>query len=140
MRCCWRQDPKERPTMAQIVKWSKQTELKSLRTFLSLESKEILCVCQCHVNHVNRNVAKKPLNFQSTLPNCESFTPLLSSLCAQSPQAKATHLLDHNAEELNPQHVQIWVAHGNKDAAKLNIITFRSHDLGYWVSSLSCLC
>lgn len=145
MQCCWRQDPQERPTMAQVVEWSKLPELKSLRTILSLELKELLCVCQCHVNHVNRNVVEqKPLNFQSTLPLCESFTPLFSSLCAQSPQGKNAHISDCHTKDSDHQHVQIWVAHANtsttklidSSAAKMTIITFRSCDLGYWVSTV----
>lgn len=131
MRCCWRQDPKERPTMAQVVKWSKQAELKSLRTILPLESKDVLCVCQCHVNHVVQNITEKPLHVQSTLPNCESYTPLLFSMHAQSPSANSTC---QESEGSTHQHVQIWVAQDNSDATKLTIITFRSCDLGYWVS------
>ena len=139
MRRCWKQDPNERPTMAQVMKWSKQAELQSLRTFYSLEAKELLCVCQCNVNHVNQNVVEKPENFQSIIPECESFTPLLSTMCAQSPLDIGTRLLDDN-KTFGPQHIQIWVAHGKR---KLTIITFRSCDLGYWVSSLlnyACNC
>lgn len=133
MRCCWRQDPNERPTMVQVMKWSKQPELQSMRTFYSLEAKELLCVCQCNVNHLNRNVVGRPENFKSIVPKCESFAPLLSSMCAQSPLDMNAQLLDRNKETVGPQHIQIWVAHDNR---KLTIITFRSCDLGYWVSSL----
>ena len=132
MRCCWRHDPKERPTMAQVVKWSKQVELKSLRTILSLESKDVLCVCQCNVNHVIQNVTEKPLHVQSTLPNCESYTPLLLSMHGQSPTVISTR--QQSEGHSNHQRVQIWVAQGNSGATKLTIITFRSCDLGYWVS------
>ena len=131
MQCCWRQDPKERPTMAQVVKWSKLDELKSLRTILSLQSKELLCVCQCHVNLVIQNAAEKPLNIHSTLPNCDSYTPLLFSMHAQSPLAKSAC---HKAEDSSHQHIQIWVAQGDGSGTKLTIVTFRSYDLGYWVS------
>ena len=131
MQCCWKQDPNERPTMAQVLKWSKQAELQSLRMIFPLEAKELLCVCQCNANHVNQNVVEKPQNFQSIIPGCDSFTPLLSSMCAQSPLD--AQLLDHNKETFGPQCIQIWVAHGDR---KLTIITFRSSDLGYWVSSL----
>lgn len=129
MQLCWKQDPKERPTMAQIVKWSKQKELKSLRTILSLESKKLLCVCQCYVNHVKQNTVEEPLIFQSTIPGCESFTPLLSSLSSHSLQTES------RTKAINAQHIQIWVAQSDNGASKLTIITFRSSDLGSWVSS-----
>jgi len=137
MQCCWKQNPKERPTMAQIVKWSKQAELKSLRTILPIESKHLHCVCQCHINHINQNAANKLLKFQSTIANCVSFTPLFSSLSKDSPQTKSRHFLNHHAKTINAQHIQIWIAHSENGASKLTIITFRSCDLGYWVSSRS---
>ena len=135
MQQCWQKDPKERPTMAQIVKWSKQKELKSLRIMQSLESNGLLCVCQCNVNHTNQNPIEMPLNFQSTIPNCESVVPLFSSLSSHSLKTKSTQLPDHRAKATNTQHIQIWVAQSDKDTSKLTIITFRSSDLGYWVSS-----
>ena len=119
--------------MAQVMKWSKQPELQSLRTFYSLKAKELLLVCQCNVNHLNENVVGRPENFKSIIPECESFAPLLSSMCAQSPLDINARLLDHNKETFGPQHIQIWVAH---DHRKLTIVTFRSYDLGYWVSSV----
>ena len=119
--------------MAQVLKWSKQPELLSLRTFYSLEAKKLLCVCQCNVNHRNQKVVGRPENFKSIVPECGSFAPLLSSMCVQSPFDINARLLDHNKETYGPQHIQIWVAHDNR---RLTIITFRSCDLGYWVSSL----
>ena len=136
MQCCWKQDPNERPSMTQVIKWGKLTELKSLRAILPLEAKELICVSHCNVNHtsVDPKEVEKPSNFEQIIPECESFTPLLHFMMSQSPlDMSAGHMHNHTETE----HVQIWVAHSN---TKLTIISFRSCDLGYWVSSLLKYC
>ena len=136
MQCCWKQDPNERPSMTQVIKWAKLTELKSLRAILSLEAKELICISHCNVNHMNVNPkdVEKPLNFEKTFPECESFTPLLHFMMAQSPSDTSTRCLHNHTET---KHIQIWVAHSD---TKLTIISFRSCDLGYWVSLLLIYC
>lgn len=132
MKCCWQQDPRDRPCMGQVVEWSKLQELASLRTVYQLEWKRLSCVCQCLVtrDHAHHFTATHPANVKYTIPNCERYPPLFSSLHTQ---------IFSNVKErckVN-QHTQVWLAQVNDDAAtsKLTIVTFRSSDLGYWVSN-----
>lgn len=138
MQRCWKQDPKERPTIAKIIEWSQLTELKSLRTIFSLESKKLMHICHCHVNQKSPDNSDKPL-FQSIIANCESFTPLFSSLSIHGQKA-SSHFSDHHAKTSDIRHTQIWAAHhSNNGALKWTIITYRSCELGYWVSVYTLL-
>ena len=129
MEACWNQDPKERPSMAQIVEWSLLPELKHLRIQYHLNPTELLSVGHCVVlrDHLHQCATSKPLHIQYTIPNCEHYTSLFSSISAQTPSAK-------RKENTASYHSQVWIAQKNEDVtSKLTIFTFRSSDLGYYV-------
>jgi len=129
MKTCWDQDPKERPSMAQIVKWSQLTELQSLRIQYHLPQTRLLSTGQCLVfrDHLHEYTARKQSNIQYTIPNCEHLTSLFSSMSAQTSPTKRKHkTADH--------HSQVWIAQEEDDTtSKLTIFTFRSSDLGFYV-------
>ena len=131
MKCCWHQDPRERPTMAQVLEWSKLPELCCLRTIHSLPSSELLCTCQCQVtrNHKHEYLNSRPSNVQCTIEKCEQYPPLFSSITSQSPP------INRRRNKVN-HHTQVWIAqYSDEVTSKLTIFTFRSSDLGYRVSS-----
>lgn len=133
MKACWNQDPNKRPNMAQVVKWSKLPELQSLRIIHQLKPTKLLTICQCRVvrDHVHHSTTDKPQNIQHTIPNCENFKSLFSSLSPQTPPSKRKQNVANN-------HTQIWIAQDKDEATtKLTIVTFRSSDLGYYVRSLN---
>ena len=134
MKACWNQDPNNRPNMAQIVGWSQYLELKSLRTIHQLDPRKLLLgICQCQIvrDHVHQHVTVKPQNVQSILPNCGHFKSLFSSLSSQTPQSKRKQSTSNN-------HTQIWIAQDeDKVTSKLTIVTFRSSNLGCYVSTLN---
>ena len=133
MKVCWNQNPSDRPNMAQVVEWSQFPELKFLRTIHQLEPRKLLGVCQCQVvrDHVHQYATVKPENIQSTIPNCDRLKSLFSSLSSQTPRSKRKHSTSNN-------HTQIWIAQEkDKVTTKLTIVTFRSSDLGYYVSTLN---
>ena len=142
MKACWNQNPSDRPNMAQVVQWSQFSELQSLRTIYQLKPRKLLGICQCQVvrNHVHQYATVKPENEQNIIPNRDHFKSLFSSLSSQSPQSKRRQSTSSN-------HTQIWIAQEkarkiaqdeHKVTTKLKIVTFRSSDLGYYVSTLNC--
>lgn len=129
MKACWNQDPMERPSMAQVVKWSQLPELQSLRIQYHLKPARLLSVGQCVVlrDHVHQHATKRPSNIQSTIPNDEHSISLFSSKSTLTPKPK---------RKLNTtnHHNQVWIAQENEDTtSKLTIFTFRSSDLGFYV-------
>ena len=113
--------------MTQVVKWSLLPELQSLRLQYHLNPTTLLSVSQCTVwrDHVHLDVASKPSNVQYTIPNCEPYPPLFSSISAQTPPVeRQENTMDH--------HSQVWIAQGNEN--EMTILTFRSSDLGFYVS------
>ena len=132
MKACWNQDPNSRPNMAQIVEWSQYLELKSLRTIHQLDPRKLLGICQCQVarDHVHQHATVKLQNVQNILPNCGHFKSLFSSLSSQTPQSKRKQSTSNN-------HTQIWIAQDREVTSKLTIVTFRSSNLGYYVSILN---
>ena len=111
--------------MTQVVKWSLLPELQSLRLQYHLNPVTLLSVSQCTVlrDHVHQNVASKPSKIQYTIPNCEPYPPLFSSISAQTPPVeRENNTMDH--------YSQVWIAQGNE----MTILTFRSSDLGFYVS------
>ena len=133
MKACWNHNPSDRPNMAQVVEWSKSLELKSLRTIHQLEPRKLIGICQCQVvrDHVHQHATVKPQNIQSIIANCRHFKSLLSSLSSQTPQSR-------RKQNTSSNHTQIWIAQDEDEATtKLTIVTFRSSDLGYYVSALN---
>lgn len=133
MKACWKQNPSDRPNMAQVVEWSRCAELKSLRTIHQLEPRKLLEVCQCQVvrDHVHQHSTVKSQNTQSIIPNCDRFKSLFSSLSSHIPQSKRKQSTSNN-------HTQIWIAQEKDEVTtKLTIVTFRSSDLGCYVSTLN---
>ena len=131
MKACWSQNPSDRPNMAQVVKWSQFPELKSLRTIHQLEPRKLLEICQCQVvrDHVHQLATVKPQNIQSIISNCNHFKSLFSSLSSHTPQSKRKQSTSNN-------HTQIWIAQDKDEVTtKLTIVTFRSSDLGCYVST-----
>lgn len=129
MKACWNQDPKERPSMAQVVKWSQLPELQSLRIQCHLKPTRLLSIGQCLVfrDHLHEYTTKKQSNIQYTIPNCEQFTSLFSSISAQTPPAK-------RKQKTADYHSQVWIAQEKDDVTtNLTIFTFRSSDLGFYV-------
>ena len=119
--------------MAQVVEWSKSLELKSLCTIHQLEPRKLIGICQCQVirDHVHQHATVKPPNIQSIILNCRHFKSLFSSLSSQTPQSRRKQNTSNN-------HTQIWIAQDEHEATtKLTIVTFRSSDLGYYVSALN---
>ena len=139
MKACWNQDPMKRPSMAQVVQWSKLPELKSLRIQYHLKPTRLLSVGQCLVlrDHLHQYAPNKPSNIQYTIPNSNNSASLFSSISAQTSQAE---------RKLNTanHHSQVWVAQENENkTSKLTIFTFRSSDLGFYVSIITiyvCQC
>lgn len=130
MKCCWHQDPRERPNMSQVLEWSKLPELCCLRTIHSLHPSEVLCTCQCQVerNHVHEYLNSRPSNIEYTIERCELPPPLFSSITSQTPPT------NKRRDKVN-RHTQVWIAQESEEAtSKLTIFTFRSSDLGYRVS------
>ena len=116
MKACWNQNPRERPTMSQVVEYH-------------LGPTRLLSVGQCQVlrDHVHQYATNKPSNIQYTIPNCECTTSLFSCISAQTPQAE-------RKQNTTSDHSQVWIAQENRDAtSKLTIVTFRSSDLGFYV-------
>ena len=133
MKACWNQNPNDRPNMAQVVKWSQCMELKSLRIIHQLKRRKLLGICKCQVvrDHVHQHATVKPQNVHSILPNCDHFKSMFSSLSSQTPQSKRKQSTSNN-------HTQIWIAQDNDEVtSKLTIVTFRSSDLGCYVSTLN---
>ena len=132
MKACWNQDPMERPSMAQVVKWSQLPELQSLRIQYHLKPARLLSVGQCVVlrDHVHQYATNKPSNIQFTISNAEHFTSLFSSKSALTPKPK-------RKQSTTNHHSQVWIAQENKDTtSKLTIFTFRSSDLGFYVRTI----
>ena len=133
MKVCWSHNPDNRPSMAQVVKWSQFPELQSLRTIHELELKRLSGICQCQVvrDHVHQHATVKPQNLQHVIPNCEKIQSLFSSLSSLTPQIK-------RRKPKSDKHTQIWIAQDKDEiTTKLTIVTLRSSDLGYYVSSLN---
>ena len=132
MQVCWSHNPNDRPSMAQVVKWSQFPELQSLRTIHELESRKLLGICQCQVvrYHIHQYATEKPQNLQNIIPSCEHYDSLFSSLSTQTPPSKMKQKTSNN-------HTQIWIAQDKNEATtKMTIVTFRSSDLGYYVRGL----
>ena len=127
MKVCWNQDPKERPSMMQVVEWSLLPELQSLRLQYHLNPTTLLSISHCTVwkDHVHQDVASKPSKIQYTIPNCELHPPLFCSTSAQTVSVeRQDNTMDH--------YSQVWIAQGNEN--EMTILTFRSSDLGFYVS------
>ena len=133
MKVCWSHNPDNRPSMAQVVKWSQFPELQFLRIIHELELKRLSGICQCQVvrDHVHQHATVKPQSLQNIIPNCEKIQSLFSSLPSLTPQIKRKKSKSDN-------HTQIWIAQDKDEiTTKLTIVTLRSSDLGYYVSSLN---
>ena len=123
MECCWQQDPKSRPSMAEILEWSKLPELCSLRTIHQLEPNLISCIFQCQVMRDH----KLP-SIQQTFLNCQSFPSFFTLIKPASPPT------NRSKDKVN-HHTQVWLTQDKDDTtSKLTIFTFRSSELGYRVS------
>ena len=134
MEVCWNQNPNDRPSMAQVVRWSQLPELQSLRMIHYLEPAKLLSICQCQVvrDHVHQDRVDKSY-LKHVIPNCKQFVSPFSSLSSQTPPSK-------RKSNISNKHTQIWIAQDmNETATKMTIVTFRSSDLGYYVRILNFL-
>ena len=133
MKACWNQDPMERPSMAKVVKWSQLLELQCLRLQYHLNPTVLMSVGQCVVlrDHVHQDATSRPLNIQFTIPHSEDPASLFSSAsAAQTPRTK-------RKQSTTDHHSQLWLAQEEGDEpSKLTILTFRSSDLGLYVSCI----
>lgn len=135
MEACWSENPSDRPTMAQVVKWSQLPELKFLRTIHQLEPAKLLSICHCQVvrNHVHQHSCNISRNLHHNIPNCKPLKSLFVSLSSQTPKSTRKQNTSNN-------HTQIWIAQDKNDATtKMTIITFRSSDLGCYVSIIATM-
>ena len=135
MRACWNQDPRERPSMMQVVKWSQLQELLSLRILHHLNPTKLLSIGQCVVlrDHLHQYTTNRPSNIQYTIPNCEKLPSLFSSISAQTLPAK-------RKKKITDHHSQVWIAQeADTTRSKLTIFTFRSGDLGFYVRKSLCI-
>ena len=142
MNLCWEQEPASRPQISQILKWCELPEFQSLRAVSPMDKGSFYAVCQCTVNrnHSLTLFSDPPNDVKFTLEHYEKFDPLFTKPETASPKLTSnakTHRLEFKKSK---NHTQVWITQeANENKTQLQILTYRSTQVGYRVSShLQC--
>ena len=137
MNLCWEQNPTSRPEISQILKWCDLPEFQSLRAVCPLETGKIYAVCQCTVNrtHSHTLLAKPPSNAKFTLQPYKEFKQLFTIPEIASPKPHSPSMPLKFDFKKSKQHTQVWITQEvDKNETQLQILTYRSTQVGYRVS------
>ena len=139
MSLCWEQEPTSRPQISQILNWCDLPEFQSLRTVSSMDKGSICAVCQCTVNRNHSHIlaSNPPSGVKFTLEHCAKFDRLFTKPEIASPKP-TSHVTAHTRHKLkkSKNHTQVWITQeANKNKTLLQILTYRSTQVGYRVSN-----
>lgn len=134
MNLCWKQNPISRPEILQILKWCDLPEFQSLRAVSPLETGKIYAVCQCTVNrtHSHTLLSNPPSNAKFTLQSYKEFDQLFTipEITLHTPPISLK--FDFKKSKY---HTQVWIVQEvDKNGMQLQILTYRSTQVGYRVS------
>lgn len=138
MSLCWEQKLTIRPQISQILKWCDLPEFQSLRTVYPLDNGQLHAVCQCTVNrtHCHTLSSNPPCNVKFTLQLCNEFDQLFTVPEIASPKLDPRIMPPKFDLKKSKRHTQVWIAQEvNDNTTQLQIITYRSTQIGYRVSS-----
>lgn len=138
MSLCWEQEPTSRPQISQILNWCDLPELQSLKTISPMDKGSVCAVCQCTVNrnHSHILISNPPNNVKFTLEHCAKFNHLFTKPEIASPRLSSNLNAPTRNELKKKNHTQVWITQeADKNKTLLQILTYRSTQVGYRVSS-----
>lgn len=132
MNLCWEQKPINRPQISQILKWCDLPEFQLLRAVCPLDSGKFYAISHCIVDrtHSPTMFSNSPNNVKFTLPPCNVFNQLFAIPNIASPVTSPK--FDFKKSK---HHTQVWITQEvDKNETRLQILTYRSTQVGYRVS------
>ena len=139
MNLCWEQEPTSRPQISQILKWCDLPEFQSLRAVQPLDKGKFSAVCQCTVDRTRSHTlsSNPPSSIKFTLEHCKEYDQLFAIPQIASIRSNS-HVMSHKVDfKKSKQHTQVWMTEQvGKNKTQLQILTYRSSQVGYRVSIL----